>query len=222
LGYEPGDPDGVFDVAVSSAVRSWQRDLGVTVDGVVRRGDVVFVPSLPARLALARELVVGAALAGGEPTVQVLPVAPAFSISLPEGQARIVSIGMQVDISVDGVGTWPAQVTAVRVDQPESFTAELGGVGGAPICTEDCTSIPYGEEVLLPSVIHVLPEVTGVTVPAAAVVTDASGRTGVVLESGEFQPVTVVAGASGMVVVEGIEAGTRVRTPGQLSLGRAR
>lgn len=221
LGHSPGDPDGVFDGAVDSAVRSWQRQLGITVDGVVRRGDVVFVPSLPARLALAPEVVVGATLTGGEPTVQVLPASPVFSIVLPENQARLVNTGMLVDITVENAGPWSAQVTAVVAgDQSSGLRAELGGVDGAPICDDDCASIPYGQEVLLPSVIHVVPEVSGVTVPAAAVITDASGRTGVVLESGEFQPVAVVAGASGLVVVEGIEAGTRVRTPGELSLGR--
>lgn len=217
LGYAPGDPDGVFDAAVNSAVRAWQRDLGVAVDGVVRRGDLVFVPALPARLALAPEVAVGAVLVGGEPTVRVLPAAPVFSITLPENQARLVTHGMRVDISFDD-GSWSAVVTELTVDGSGSPLARLGGVDGGPICTEDCVHVPYGTAVVLPSLIHVVPEVEGVTVPAAAVVTAADGGTGVVLESGEFRPVTVLTGASGLVVVEGIEAGTRVRTPGELAL----
>lgn len=218
LGYAAGDPDGIFDAAVNSAVRAWQRDLGVPVDGIVRRGDIIFVPSLPARLALAPELAVGKVLSGGEPIVQVLPATPVFSIALPENQSRLVAAGMRVDIFVDG-RSWAAEVTAVTTGASQVPTAQLGGVDGAPICADDCVSIPFGETVLLPCVIHVVPEVEGVTVPAAAVVTSADGRPGVVLESGEFRPVTVVAGASGLVVVEGIDEGVRVRTPGRLSLG---
>lgn len=217
LDYAPGEPDGAFDAAVDSAVRAWQRDVGVTVDGVVRRGDIVFVPSLPARLALAPEVAVGAVLTGGEPMVRVLPATPVFSIALPENQSRLVTAGMKVDITAADGRRWSAEVTAVATDESGSPTARLGGIGGAPICTDDCTLIPYGETMLLPSVIHVVPEIEGVTVPAAAVVTAADGRAGVVLESGEFHPVTVVAGASGMVVVEGIDDGTRVRIPGEAS-----
>jgi hypothetical protein len=88
LGYAVGEPDGRFGVAADSAVRAWQRGPGIEVDGVVRRGDVVFVPGLPARLALDPEIAVGKALAGGEPAVQVLPDEPSFTITLPENQAR--------------------------------------------------------------------------------------------------------------------------------------
>jgi peptidoglycan hydrolase-like protein with peptidoglycan-binding domain len=216
LGYAPGEADGQFDNTVYWAVRAWQRDLGLEVDGVVRRGDVVFVPSLPARLALEPQLVVGASVAGGEPAVRVLSPTPTFTIALPENQARIVEPGMQVEISPDGAGPWQAQVSAVRRDEESGFTADLSAVDGAAICAQECGSIPVGEQVLLPSTIHVVPEVSGVVVPAAAVVTNAAGRTGVVLESGEFHPVTVVAGASGMAVVGGLAVGTRVRTPGEM------
>jgi peptidoglycan hydrolase-like protein with peptidoglycan-binding domain len=213
LGYRPGDPDGVFDFTLAAAVRAWQRQLGVLADGVVRRGDIVFVRSLPARLALDPAVVVGAAVSGGEPAVRVLPSVPRFTIVLPEAQGRVVAAGMRVEISPEGAGPWRAEVVAVR-PSAGGPVAELGGLDGAPICGEDCTVIPFGEEALLPSVVHIVPEVSGVTVPAAAVVTDATGRTGVVLESGGFQPVTVVAGAAGMAVVTGLAVGTRVRTPG--------
>ncbi len=215
LGYRPGEPDGVFDGTVASAVRSWQRDLGVTRNGVVRQGDVVFVPSLPARLALDPALVVGASVSNGQPAVRVLPDTPTFTISLPDGQARVVRTGMAVDVLPEGAGPWRAEVIAVR-STDGGVVAELGGVDDAPVCDEDCTTIPYGDRILLPSVIHVVPEVSGIVVPSAAVVTDATGRTGVVTESGEFVAVRVLAGASGQAVVEGLASGTRVRTPGEL------
>jgi hypothetical protein len=58
-----------------------------------------------------------------------------------------------------------------------------------------------------------------VTVPAAALVTTAAGQTAVVLASGELRPVEVAASATGMAVVDGVEAGEPVRTPGELPDG---
>jgi peptidoglycan hydrolase-like protein with peptidoglycan-binding domain len=215
LGHYPGTADGTFGQAVSNAVRAWQRDLGVTVDGVVRRGDVVFVPDLPARLALPDDLTVGRPLSGGEPVVHVLPDAPEFTIALPDGQARLVATGMAVDVSHDG-GSWPAAITAIR-QHPETGgqIAVLAHVDGGPVCADECAQVPLGEATLLPSVIHVVPQVAGVVVPASAVVSTSDGQTVVVTAGGELVPVTVEASASGMAVVGGVEAGTQVRTPGQ-------
>jgi hypothetical protein len=156
---------------------------------------------------------VGKVLTGGEPAIDVLPDAPQFTIALPDNQARMVTAGMPVDISMPHGSVLHAEVTQVTTGKGGA-TAHLGGADGQPACTQECALIPFGDAVLLPSTVHVVPEVSGVTVPAAAVVTAADGREGVVLDTGEFVPVTVVQGAGGMVVVEGIEAGTRVRTPG--------
>lgn len=216
-GYEVGTPDGRFGTTVDRAVRAWQRDLGVESDGVVRRGDIVFVPDLPTRLALDPELVVGAAVAGGERAVQVLPDTPRFTITLPDNQARMVSPGMAVEIPRDGGEAWLAEVTENRpAEEGASPVATLAGREDAPVCRDECDQVPVGQEVLLPSLIHIVPEESGVTVPAAALVTTASGDTAVVRPSGELQPVEVVASASGLAVVEGVEAGEQVRTPGKI------
>src|SRR5690606_4980774 len=109
---------------------------------VVRRGDVVFVPAMPARLAIAPEVVVGAALSGGEPVVQVLPKVPTFTIVLPEGQGRLVEPGMLVEITSGGAQSWSAQVTVVRRDEARGLVAELDGIDGEPICADGCAAIP--------------------------------------------------------------------------------
>lgn len=217
LGYYGGPVDGIFGGGVDAAVRAWQRDLGVEPDGLVQRGDIVFVPRLPARLALDPALTVGMGLTGGESMVQVLPQSPVLTIFLPEGQAQLVAPGVAVEIPREGGGVWQAVIAEVRREGEAGVpVAVLVGVGDEPICGDECDEVPIVEETLLPSVIHVVPEVSGVTVPAAAVVTTAEGDTAVVLESGELRPVTVVASASGVAVVEGLEVGERVRAPGAL------
>lgn len=217
-GYELGEADGRFGAVVEWAVRAWQRELGVEPDGVVRRGDIVFVPGLPARLAIDPELAVGSSLGGGEPAVQVLPDRPRFTITLPEGQARLVSPGMAVEIPRDDGEPWRAEITDVRQPAEEGGApvAVLAGVDGTPVCRGDCDQVPVEREVLLPSLIRVVPERSGVTVPAAALVTTAAGQTAVVLNSGELRPVDIVASASGLSVVEGVEVGEQVRTPGEI------
>lgn len=154
LGYSSAPPDGSFGAATAQAVRAWQRDLGVTTDGVVRRGDLVFVPELPARLALAQELAVGSTLAGGEPAVELLVGEPSFTIALADNQAQLVSEGTVVEIQGAGGNLWHAEVASVeRAETEASWTAILRGESDEPICGDDCDAIPVGERTLLPSVV---------------------------------------------------------------------
>lgn len=220
-GHYTGAVDGHFGTGLYWAVRAWQRDHGLAQDGRVRRGDLVFVPRLPARLAPGEGLEVGAT--GGGHAVRVLEDSPQFTIALPEGQARMVDAGMAVDIHPPEGETWRATVDEIRRQESGETEAVLTGTDDEPICGDACEDVPVSEEVLLPSEIQVVPEVSGVTVPVPAVVTDADGDTVVVHASGERQPVTVVASASGDAVVEGLAAGTRVRVPGDgLTDDRAR
>lgn len=219
-GYAVGELDGRFGVSLDSAVRAWQRDIGVGADGVVRRGDVVFVPALPARLALDPEIVVGRQLSGGEVAVRVLPDDPVFTIALPDNQARLVLVGMPVEILRDDRDPWRAEISELR-QEPEgaAILAVLVAAGSDQICRDECGEIPLVGETLLSSLVHVVPEESGVTIPAAALVTTAAGQTAVVLPSGELRPVEVLASATGMAVVDGIEVGEQVRTPGELPDG---
>lgn len=218
IGHFSGAADGEFGWATVAAVTAWQRDLGVEPNGTVRRGDIIFVPSLPSRLALVTDIQVGSVLSGGEAAVRVLPSAPEFTITLPEGQARLVAVGMAVEIQPDEAAPWLATIEEIRRDSIESgagLTAILTSDGPGPVCGEACADIPLGDPTLLPSLIHVVPETTGVTVPVAALVTTADGTTVVVTAAGELREVTVRAAASGVAVVDGLPAGVQVRTPGE-------
>jgi hypothetical protein len=57
--------------------------------------------------------------------------------------------------------------------------------------------------------------VRGATVPSAALLTHPDGTVAVVDAAGEEHPVTVVASARGMSLIEGVELGLRVRLPGE-------
>lgn len=219
LGFPSGQADGKFDATVTGAVDRWQRSLGVAADGSVRNGDLIYVPALPARLALDTHVAVGIRLAGGEPAVQVLPSTPTFKIDLPENQARMLSAGMAVEIQAGG-GRWSAKIGDVTTDDKGARVAQLASATNEPICAQQCASVKIDGETQYPSRIWLVAPTSGVVVPTVALVTDASGRTGVILAGGEFHPVAIVANASGTAVVTGIEAGQAVRAPGKPSAGR--
>lgn len=72
LGYDPDAAitvDGVFDDATSDAIKRWEEDLGLEVNGIVELGSVVF---LPGRLELAQQLVTrGGAAHPGTAVIEV-------------------------------------------------------------------------------------------------------------------------------------------------------
>lgn len=213
-GYYDGDDDGEFDHRLHWAVREWQADLGVERTGTVGDGTIVFLPGLPANAALSKDITVGATISPGTAAVELLPAAPDFKIELPEGQARLVGPGMSVAVAAAD-GTWEAVVTDIQLGENEIYTAQLAATEGDSICGDECGQIPLGDPTLLSSTIFTVPAIEGVTVPASAVTTGADGQAVVVTEAGETVEIAVLAGAEGTVVVEGIDAGLRVRVPGE-------
>lgn len=216
-GHLTGPADAVFDAATERAVRAWQRALGITVDGTVRVGDVVFVPQLPARIALDPELVhLGALLAGGEQALSVVTSEPSFVVPVDPNQAATMPVGTQVEIHLDEL-TWTALVVAHEAAADpgdQAVQVRLGPVEGASsVCGADCTRLPVGQRTVLSSTVVLQPTVAGLVVPSSALRSGADGEVTVIDAEGTVHPVTVVAGARGMTVIEGVPAGTRVRVP---------
>lgn len=218
LGYDVGQLDGRFGPTTRAAVQAWQGDIGVQPSGVVLLGDLVTVPDLPARVALAEELSVGARVVRGDALLTVLPDEPSFSIELPEGQAQLVEAGQEVTVRAPSGGDWSAVVGSVDAGAAEvAPSARLEPVdGSASICGQSCEEIPVQAATLVPSTVQVIPQVEGIVVPASAVVTTADGTTAVVLDDGSLRGVTVRSGAFGTVVLEGLRVGELVRAPALL------
>lgn len=216
LGHLRGEPTGRFGAATTSAVRAWQRALGVPVTGTVGLADVVFLPHLPAAVAY-EGVEVGALLAEGDGAMRVLAPAPDFSVTLSQLQASMVRPGAAVTIPRDDGADWSAVVDVVHPgDDEQPARAALSGIDGLPVCTDRCDTLPVGDEIApLRATLTVLAPVAGVTVPSAALAADAAG-TYVVAASGARIPVTVRASAQGTSVVEGIAAGDEVRLPALL------
>lgn len=203
LGLYSGTRDGGFGYLTGQAVKAWQKKLGVPADGVVQAGDIVFVPSLPTRVALDTEVIKrGATVSGGEPVVKGLPPAPAFTVPVTDTQASLMPNGTRVEI-VSGAATWEGYVSDQVSDPQKGTTVILSGKDGASICGDECGTIPVTGQTLLLSKIVTVETVKGLVVPSAALLSVADGTVSVIDAEGTHHKVTVETSARGMSVIDG-------------------
>jgi peptidoglycan hydrolase-like protein with peptidoglycan-binding domain len=214
LGFYSGESDGDFGTGVRVAVRGWQDSLGLDDDGVVRRGDIVFVGSLPARMVLAEEVLVGAPLAGGEVVVRELVGDPEFAIPLSPEQRSLVPLSADVFVTYDG-GVWPGRIVeAVEDELRGELLLVLEGVDGGAVCGSDCAAaVPLLGETSFSTEIVVVPETEGPVIPVAGILTNPDGATSVRLADGTSVDVEVLAVADGLAVVEGVSEGDVILLP---------
>ncbi len=214
LGFYHDDIDGSFGRSTRTAVKAWQKALGVADTGVVEAGDLVFVPELPARLVVGDPVQLGARLGGGEETVFLVPDDPLFRIPLAVEQRALVPLSADVYVTYPD-GVWNARIERAT-ESPEFGQLDLilAGADGGPVCGDVCAEwVDLQKPTDFRADIVVIPEQTGPVVPVAAISTDPGNRAFVTLTDGSMIPVDVVESANGLAVVDGIEAGTELLLP---------
>ncbi|RFA09123.1 hypothetical protein B7R54_07705 [Subtercola boreus] len=237
-GFFAGPVDGVLGPDARAALGRWQQSLGETSSGEVGFGEVIFVPSLPARLTLDGAVTRGARLAGGEQVVLGLGVSPVFTVPVGAGQAAGITTGARVELTSPSGQRWQA-VVAGRSAAPTGSTVVLslaaapsgaalpsagavpatplppapGGGGAGPICGTVCAEIPLTGQTLLAARIVTVERVHGAVVPSIALQSDAQQSLALVDSAGVRHPVTVLAAARGLSVVQGVDPGLVVRVP---------
>jgi peptidoglycan hydrolase-like protein with peptidoglycan-binding domain len=217
VGYFFGESDGRAQSGTVQAIRAWQDALGIEVTGTVGPGDLIFVPSLPMRVALDGKTVYrGATLSGGEEILQGLPAAPFFRIPVTEAQAVMVPTGTPINVSSPAGDIWSAFANEQTVDRDSgSSWITLIGPAGASVCADECGQIAVSGQSLLKAQIILVEDVEGLVVPSSALVTDSTSNIAVVDREGERHIVSVESSAKGISVIAGVEAGLEVRIPGQ-------
>ncbi|MGX5682621.1 peptidoglycan-binding domain-containing protein [Schumannella luteola] len=214
IGTYSGPVDGDFDYSTTQAVKAWQKLVGVEADGAMQAGDLVYVPTLPARIALDSEKVtVGAVINQGDTVVLGLPSSPTFRIPLTSNQGALVPLGTRVEITGPNGEQWQAFAAEQKTTETGIDILLAPEEGQASICLEACGSIPVSGEASLRSQIIIVEAIAGLTVPSAALNSRADGSIVVFDEEGLEHAVTVVASAKGMSLVEGVPAGLLVRVP---------
>lgn len=194
LGLLDEGNDGVFDSATEMAVKAWQESLGEAADGVVRVGDVVFVPSLPVRVAFSDVLTLGARLSGGEQVVLAVAADPTFVIPLSVEQRSLVPLAAEVKVKYPE-GVWDAQVVqATESPETNQLSLVLTGADGGAVCSEECAIwVSVTQRTDFQAQVVVIPDTTGPVVPVSAISTDAANQPYVTLTNGTHLPVAVVA-----------------------------
>lgn len=214
LGLFSGTTDGVFGAGTESAVRAWQRSLGVQVSGVVEPGDLIFVPTLPTTVALDTAAITpGATVAPGLAVLLALPESPQFSIPITDQQTTLLPAGTRVEITSPSGEIWEGFAGDQRTDETGAIRVSVAGRDGANVCADACAEIPIDGPTVLISRVITVESVSGLSVPSAAIATDASGATTVIDADGNSQPITIIASARGMSIVDGVDVGIRVRVP---------
>lgn len=210
LGFLDVESDNLFGAATASAVREWHRTLGVSADAIVRAGDVVFLPSLPARMSLAEGIVPGSRLGGGEQILLQLPDEPSVRIPLLVEQRDLVPLSAKVFVT-HSEGRWEGLIAqAVETPQGE-LDLILTSADGGPICGTDCQRfVAFEGRTAFSAEIVVVPRVVGLLVPVAAIKTDPSGEAFVTLSTGDRVLIEIVASAGGLAVVEGVVEGEEI------------
>lgn len=218
LGHFSGSADGEFGSRTSAAVKAWQQQLRVEPDGVVRLGDIVFVPDLPMRVSLDSEVVArGATLVGGEEAVLGMPNAPKFTIPISEPQTSLMRAGTRVEISGPGGESWEALVVEQQSSGAGELSVALKGPEDSAICLDSCAVIPPSGQTLLSVRVVTEESVQGLVVPTAALLSRSNGSVAVIDEAGGEIAVTVLASAMGMSIIDGVPEGLRVRVPASVT-----
>ena len=214
LKFFTGDVTGKVGPSTTVAIKRWQKSLGLEETGEVLAGDIVFVPTLPAHMALDTTIHPGDVLAGGENVVLVLPQTPQFQIPVTDIQAGNIPAGIRVELTSPEGQTWQGFAGEQTVDQDTGAVAiALAGESEAPVCGDDCSQIPITGQTSLAVQLIMAETVGGLVVPSAALISQADGSTAVIDQTGTRIPVEIKASANGMSIVDGVQDGLKVQVP---------
>ncbi|MCB0913150.1 MAG: hypothetical protein KDB60_16200, partial [Propionibacteriaceae bacterium] len=202
-----------FDAATAKAVEAWHRRNGTT-GATVELGEIMWFPRLPIRLTVPGRTDVGAEVAATDRPFDVASGRVRVEVKLTRDQAALVPPGSPVGLdSVSGVSGAP---TPVSDGTDAMLLPLLSPDGGAGLCARaaPCVALLDGASSRALDVsVEVIPNRSGVGVPAKAIQTSADGVPYVTAADGRRITIIQVQTAGGMVLVDGLPAGTSVLLP---------
>jgi peptidoglycan hydrolase-like protein with peptidoglycan-binding domain len=211
LGYRGfGTPDTVFTAATATAIKKWQKALGIDQTGVIELGDVVVTP-VPVRVS---SVTATLGTEGNGEVLKYTDTARWVTVDLEESQQNLAPVGTKVTLSVNGKQV-PGTVHTIvpgppadsrDPDQTQKYTATVSIDDVSAIGAVDAGSV---------DVVVTSGERKGVlAVPVGALLALTEGGYAVEPPSGELVAVTTGLFADGMVEVtgDGLTEGLKVVT----------
>ena len=190
--------DNTFDWFTATAVRRWQASLGIPRSGIVRPGDVVYMPG-PIRVT-AVVLRVGMFAQPGQPVVQATSTQHTVLVALSVALQPFVKVGDAVTVALPDSTTAAATVTTVG---SVAVAASGGGQNGPPseatvavtiTLTDPSAAGTLDQAPVSVGIIHDVHKAV-LAVPVMALLAQANGKFAVdVVENGARRAVIVTTG----------------------------
>jgi peptidoglycan hydrolase-like protein with peptidoglycan-binding domain len=141
LGFETGTVDETFTSTTQSAVRKWQDSIGLTEDGVVHLGRVVFAPS--ALTVSTHKLDVGAATQPGQDVMSTVSSEKIVKVTL--GDSSELAAGDDVSIVLPGGTRVEGKVESIDEADPSAAPGD-GGSSTATVVPKDDDALGDSED----------------------------------------------------------------------------
>jgi peptidoglycan hydrolase-like protein with peptidoglycan-binding domain len=133
LGYADGlidTPDNRFDAGTEAAVKRWEKALGVTQDGVIELGEVVFRPG--EQRVGTHKLTIGADARPGQDVMETTGTSRVVTVELDARKQSIAKVGDKVEIELPTGKVVSGTVADVgKVAKTSSGSGSGSGSGGA-------------------------------------------------------------------------------------------
>lgn len=139
LGFDPDAMtiDSTFTSATTAAVKAWQKDIGVTKDGIVTPALVQFLPSEVRVQSMSAQ--VGDSVAAESPLYAASGTGRVATVTLSAADSTVAKSGEQVSISLPNGESVPGVITSIAT-AAASGGSTGGGSGGGSVNQQGASS----------------------------------------------------------------------------------
>ena len=128
------DPDGMtidssFTSATTAAVEAWQKDIGVTQDGIVTPALIQFLPGALRVQAVSAQ--VGDSTATDSPLFTASTTGRVATVTLTAANSTVAKAGAPVTLSLPSGVTVPGVITSIATVTSSASSSAGGGTGGS-------------------------------------------------------------------------------------------
>ncbi|MGW4498349.1 peptidoglycan-binding protein [Micromonospora sp. NPDC004336] len=217
LGYRGFTVDESFSASTATAVRKWQKALGLPKTGTVELGRVYVAPG--AVRIDAQKVAVGDATGPGVPLLATTGSRKLIMVELNVGDQRLAKVSRPVTVKLPDGRTVPGKITGTRtVIKPAEGTSAAKTVIKVTVAADDEKSLAGLDQATIDVVFTASQRENVLTVPVAALLALSEGGYGVqIVDGGTSRVVAVRTGlfASGRVEItgDGLAEGMTVGMP---------